>query len=411
MSAHAALRRFTCSLAFAPFLLAMHGCSGSPVESSKALASKASLEPIESDVAPNPITQVPANDLQGLAQRDVDDFLRLKREATEAAPTAQPEFIEPTTTAEAEAAALPVTPPAIIWTDPVGKALAEAPAVDAAGPPVDETAITMGEAALDDISPNDVLAIPQPSLQSDSPQERLNELLVGLSAELYMRASDADQPLRELIMISATSMVDPSRKLANIEALPGLTEREREVLAAFQGFFLKLGEKLDGSEEADAAIMSALQTLQTDIVKAPTLTIPAAALCTSVGGFSKYEPFSANRFLAHAGQQLVVYVEIDDFKCTQGQTGQWVTELAQQLVIYSDRDGIPVWREEWLPVVDTATKPRQDFYTTQLITLPNALSVGKYQLKIRLRDEQSGAEAEQSIEFEMVADAKLAAGR
>ena len=42
-------------------------------------------------------------------------------------------------------------------------------------------------------------------------------------------------------------------------------------------------------------------------------------------------------------------------------------------------------------------------------TLPKALSVGRYHLKIRARDERSRAEAETSIPFEMVADEKLAA--
>jgi hypothetical protein len=35
--------------------------------------------------------------------------------------------------------------------------------------------------------------------------------------------------------------------------------------------------------------------------------------------------------------------------------------------------------------------------------------VGRYQLKVRVRDEKSAAEAETSIPFEMVADPKMAA--
>ncbi len=59
--------------------------------------------------------------------------------------------------------------------------------------------------------------------------------------------------------------------------------------------------------------------------------------------------------------------------------------------------------------MDVTSKTRRDFFTTQLIALPPALSVGKYHLKIRVRDENSGAEAEDSLPFEMVADSKLAA--
>jgi hypothetical protein len=88
---------------------------------------------------------------------------------------------------------------------------------------------------------------------------------------------------------------------------------------------------------------------------------------------------------------------------------QWLTEISQQLEIISDRDGIPVWSEPWQKAVDVTSHRRRDFFTTQIITLPEALSVGRYHLKIRVRDEKSGAETEESITFEMVADPKLTA--
>lgn len=414
MSAHHAFR---CGILIS-LTLALAGCAGGASDSPKALAAKGAIERIDQQAEPSEqVKDVAPTDLASLAQRDVEDFMRLQSQAAaKNSASSMPDTIEPIAKSPEAKPAVPefTDPPAkpepIIWTDAVGKTLAAGNAhADSAVPTTDEQ-LTMGDDAADATEvPNSALASPGLEMNPRTgTADRMSELLVGLSAELYMRASDADQPLRELIMISATSMVDPTRKLANIEALPGLTDREREMLGAFQDFFLKLGEKLDGSEEADAAIMTALQDLQSNIVKAPTLTIPASALCTAVEGFGKYRPFAANRFLAHSGQQMVVYVEIGDFTCKQNKVGQWVTELAQQLIIYSDRDGIPVWREEWLPVVDTANKPRQDFYTTQLIAIPDALSVGKYQLKIRLRDEATGAEAEHSIEFEMVADPKLA---
>jgi hypothetical protein len=37
--------------------------------------------------------------------------------------------------------------------------------------------------------------------------------------------------------------------------------------------------------------------------------------------------------------------------------------------------------------------------------------VGRYHLKVRIRDEKSGAEAEGSIPFEMVADPRMAVGK
>ncbi len=104
-----------------------------------------------------------------------------------------------------------------------------------------------------------------------------------------------------------------------------------------------------------------------------------------------------------------MYVEIDDFTSEPNEKGEWVTELSQQITIYADRDGIPVWRSgDMQTAVDRSQKKRNDFFLLQIITLPKALSVGKYHMKVQVRDEKSGAEAEDAIEFEMVADPKLA---
>ena len=139
-----------------------------------------------------------------------------------------------------------------------------------------------------------------------------------------------------------------------------------------------------------------------------------AVLCTRVGGFGDYDEFERNEagryaFLAHNGQQAVVYVEIEEFTSELNDKGQWVTELSQQLVVYSDRDGIPVQREAWQAGVDRSKNHRQDFFLVQIVTLAERLSVGRYQLKIRLRDEKSQAVAETAIDFEMVADPRMTA--
>ena len=155
--------------------------------------------------------------------------------------------------------------------------------------------------------------------------------------------------------------------------------------------------------------MKAIRTLETTAVEQPQLALPAARLCWRIGGFGDFDAFDRAVFLAHDEQQMILYLEIDDFESVQNKNGEWVTEVSQQLEIYSDRDGIPVWSEPWQKAVDATNNQRRDFFTTQIITLPKALSVGSYHLKIRARDETSGAEAETSIPLEMVADPKLAA--
>jgi hypothetical protein len=221
-------------------------------------------------------------------------------------------------------------------------------------------------------------------------------------------------PLRELLLIAATTMVTPDRALAT-DALPGVTQREREILAQWQAFCARLGPRL--AETGDPEVLVAeIDALHRALVREPQLIVTQASLCTRVGGFGDYDEFSRNAagryaFLAHSGQQAVVYVELENFTSELNDNGQWATELSQQLVVISERDGIPVWREDWQTGVDLSRKHRDDFFIVQVITLPERLAVGRYNLKIRIRDDRSGAEAETAIDFDMLADPRMMSGQ
>jgi hypothetical protein len=253
-----------------------------------------------------------------------------------------------------------------------------------------------------------------PAARDSNETDRFRRLIVELSSELYRRGAYSDMPLRELLLIAATTLVTPDRALAT-DALPGVTERERELLARMQEFFSRLGLKL--AETGDPEVLVAeIEALHHALAIQPRLVVAQASLCTRVEGFGDYDEFPRNEegryaFLAHSGQQAVVYVEIEDFTSELNEKGQWVTELSQQLVVISERDGIPVWREDWQAGVDFSRKRREDFFIVQVVTLPERLSVGRYNFKIRIRDDQSGAEAEAAIDFEMVADPRMTGGQ
>ncbi len=273
-------------------------------------------------------------------------------------------------------------------------------------------ALSWGEHAGAETPPvsNEVLAIDRPPGAAGDDTDRVRQLIVQLSRELYRKAAYSDEPLRDLLLIAATSMLDPDRALAT-EAIGVLTQREREILEGMQAFFSDLGSQLQATGDPEVVVFAA-DALGRSLASHPQLSVATAALCSRVGGFGDYDEFSRNdagrySFLAHSGQQVVVYVEVDDYQSERDDKEQWVTELSQQLVIYSDRDGIPVWREDWQVGVDASKNRRKDFFIVQLITLPRQLSVGRDQLKILLRDRKSGAEAETAVELEMIADPRM----
>lgn len=240
--------------------------------------------------------------------------------------------------------------------------------------------------------------------------QRMQQLIVDLSGELYRQGARSDMPMRQLLAMAAMGIVTPDRPFVP-DALPGLTDRERELLGRMHDYFVQMGRELAESGDPEAVVRAA-QELSKSLAREPRLGLPQAALCTRVGGFGDYDEFPRNQaghytFLAQSGQQAVIYVEIEDFTSELNEKAEWVTELSQQLVIYSDRDGIPVWREDWQAGVDASKNQRDDFFIVQVITIPKRLSVGRYQLKIRIRDEKSGAESETVLDFEMVADPRM----
>jgi len=338
--------------------------------------------------------------LASQAERDVDALHEMRRRAmNNGEPTTPPASAPDTMTTTAAA------PARIQWHDP--------PRTRGSGhrPTGTTTPAGPGPLARDTAPPLEVKPVEAPPPARGTGTIAVDDMsvdLVRLRQKLYRASIDSDQPIRELIAIAAMSLVDPNLDLPD-GANRQLTDAEQDVLRDLHAFFVRLGNSLDGSARAEDTITLAVAELQKSLTPEPLLQLPTSRLCWRVGGFGEFDAFDRTAFLAHSEQQVILYLEIDGFASRRNERTQWVTEVSQRLEIYSDRDGIPVWSESWQKAVDVTTNQRRDFFTTQLITLPKALSVGRYHLKIQVRDETSEAEAEDSIAFEMVADPKMAA--
>ncbi|MBT8484503.1 MAG: hypothetical protein HKO59_05435 [Phycisphaerales bacterium] len=301
-------------------------------------------------------------------------------------------------------------PPSIRWNTP-GVSSARRP-----GQTPETLPPRQGPLARDTPPPIDLPAKPDlrattPATHADTAAMSVDQLklqLVNLRQELYQHSIGSDQPVRELIAIASTALIDPDVPLPD-SARSDLTEDELALVEKLHEFFRHVGARLRDDDPADEVIVDAIRELQASVVDEPELVLPAALLCWRVADFGDYERFDPNAFLAHNEQQVILYLEIEGFVSELNKKQQWVTEISQSLEIYPDADGIPVWSMPWQKAVDASSKQRRDFFTTQLITLPKALSVGRHHLKVRVRDEHSGALAEVSIPFDMVADPKLAA--
>ena len=139
------------------------------------------------------------------------------------------------------------------------------------------------------------------------------------------------------------------------------------------------------------------------------MSIRAVKLCERVRGFGVYEELQSTSLLAGRDHPMVLYVEIDQFKTvqSQGDTPVHQVKLSQEVVLYNESDGLAVWQLPAEQIVDESRNRRRDFYIVQPTRLPARLTVGKYILKVRVRDLHGGTRDEMSVPISIVADPAL----
>ncbi|MEI7658003.1 MAG: hypothetical protein WCK33_08065 [Phycisphaerae bacterium] len=150
------------------------------------------------------------------------------------------------------------------------------------------------------------------------------------------------------------------------------------------------------------------------VTPAPSLAIARAALCTRVTGFGAYAPYASTVFRAGQPIRAIVYIELDRFATRPARDGDQVfadapidqqvsVELSQSVSLFQDPGGLLAWHTPAQPITDTSRSKRRDFYLIQRIELPRTLSIGKYNIKVKVKDLVAEAEAEAVIPITIVA--------
>ncbi|MEM7623416.1 MAG: hypothetical protein AAF235_09455 [Planctomycetota bacterium] len=235
------------------------------------------------------------------------------------------------------------------------------------------------------------------------PEPTIDEMQARLAARFADRAADKDDAFGDLAMVTLLAGTADRRSVSM------LSPSEQDALEAVReiGLGISAGDAGRTAEYVRAAA--------DDLDAYDGLTIDVAALCSSVGGFGQYEAFEGNRFLAGARKPAVLYIELDGFaseplSLDSGAAGFEIA-VSRELTLYHDADGLLAWRQ---PAFDSKYRSRtvlRDFYLTERIELPATLSVGKYRLKVSVRDLHGGGVVESTIPIQVVADSKLATAR
>lgn len=270
-----------------------------------------------------------------------------------------------------------------------------------------------------------------------------------LAAALRRRAIEGVSPYEDLSRVAMLEGIAPgvleglgedaASDSSDLVAI--LAPSERDALRAARRTARALAE----SDAADPALAAdALRAAAESLDQSQDIRITAAALCTRVDGFARYQTFDSSTFLAGRSNPMIVYAQVDRFRqrpvgsgtqagAATSQAGpvslaastpgaaaagspsgtpgaRFVVTLTQSLNLYFADGGLLVWRRPPQTITDYSAARFRDFYIIDTIELPPTLAAGAYSLKVIVRDEATGQQTESIIPITLVADAGLAQG-
>ncbi|MFW6336688.1 MAG: hypothetical protein ACOC3G_06140, partial [Phycisphaeraceae bacterium] len=237
--------------------------------------------------------------------------------------------------------------------------------------------------------------------EADASSPDRDELMQRLLA--HVRESD-DPAIRKATTAAVLSLIDPGSEL-DPAPLSDLSVRERERVRRFHEAVRALHDTVvdeRGSLNEDR-VLAAMH----DVFGPQPIEITTLELCKNVRGFGIYEPFEQKAFLAGQSQKMIVYIELENFMSRELGPNKREVRLTQEIVLYNATEGLAVWRQRPVEVVDQSRNARRDFFVVQMIELPANLGVGKYVLKVKVRDLHGETMHEATRSIELVADREL----
>ncbi|HEV3167919.1 MAG TPA: hypothetical protein VGZ22_28215 [Isosphaeraceae bacterium] len=126
------------------------------------------------------------------------------------------------------------------------------------------------------------------------------------------------------------------------------------------------------------------------------LAIADLRLCRRVLGFGNFEAVDTSA--CKAGQAVVLYCEVVNLRYEQNGSS-YQSRLEGTVEVFSSAGGDPVWKQPLGAADDICSHPRRDYFVNYLLTLPETLPPGSYQLRVTQRDSIANRTAVRGVSF------------
>jgi hypothetical protein len=187
----------------------------------------------------------------------------------------------------------------------------------------------------------------------------------------------------------------PERALTAIPAIDAADQEFwQQTLWAMTNYFdvEHIPSAKDRAGQAAAQLATATQRLR----EQANLEIRNLAFCREIVYFGNFVRFPRDEF--RAGDALLLYAEIENFKSELTVDGQYRTLLRSTIEIFSPSGEIR-WQKEFPATEDLCVNYRRDYFHNYQFDIPDRLPLGPHTLKLTVFDELSGKAVSQSINF------------
>ena len=205
--------------------------------------------------------------------------------------------------------------------------------------------------------------------------------------------------IRRHVQLRLLYLLD-GRSAAALDAIPGASASEQEF---WQQMFWSLNDYFDiaGCPDRTDRMTQAVEQLRLAVQRLreeARLEIRNINFCRKIASYGNYDRFRRDEF--SAGQAVLVYAEIDNFRTQAAADGHYRTSLNASIEIFADSsEKEAVQAVNFEAVEDLCRNPRQDYFHSYEFTIPRELIPGPHVLRLTIEDQLSGKQATQDVHF------------
>jgi hypothetical protein len=184
----------------------------------------------------------------------------------------------------------------------------------------------------------------------------------------------------------------------SLEPIAGLDAADQEfwqeVFWGMSSYFDRntIADPRDRATQTITQLRAAVHKLQ----EKSKLELRNVSFCNKIDNYGRYERFKRDEFTA--GQAVLLYAEVENFKTEPTTDGPYRTMLKSTIEIF-DAAGKVVQAMPFAANEDLCASPRRDYYNSYEFSIPQGIALGPHQLKLTVEDQLSQKLASYTVNF------------